>query len=109
MREGLARDEVFVVVSDKWYTDTADYADIIALGRGNVLDDRVQSQLLEAIGVELDLARGRGEAVSEIVRIGNEVGKLAPVLLLERLVAHIGPVNGWSSGTTLLLRATLPA
>lgn len=29
VREGFARDEVFVVVSDKWYTDTADYADII--------------------------------------------------------------------------------
>lgn len=29
IREGLARDEVFVVVSDKWHTDTVDYADII--------------------------------------------------------------------------------
>ena len=29
IREGLAREDVFVVVSDKWHTDTADYADII--------------------------------------------------------------------------------
>lgn len=29
IRRGLARDEMFVVVSDKWYTDTTDYADII--------------------------------------------------------------------------------
>lgn len=29
LREGLAREDVFVVVSDKWYTDTADYADYI--------------------------------------------------------------------------------
>lgn len=29
VRRGLAREEMFVVVNDKWYTDTTDYADII--------------------------------------------------------------------------------
>ena len=29
IRRGLAREDMFVVVSDKWYTDTTDYADII--------------------------------------------------------------------------------
>lgn len=29
IRRGLSREEMFVVVSDKWYTDTTDYADII--------------------------------------------------------------------------------